>query len=161
MFSNVMLIIKDDELANYILQYTFVKLWLRRNHIGKIDNVPAYFFMAARSISISYIRDSKRAELRMSEFSSNLDNEYIQASIEEVILERELSSGQRKAIETALSCLPARQSEIMQLRFYESLNLKEIGLQTGIKYQSVVNNMYRAVQTLRDRYTDESELRVA
>ena len=161
MFSKVMLIIKDDELANDILQDTFVKLWLRRNHIGKIDNVPAYFFMAARSISISYIRDSKRAELRMSEFSSNLDNEYIQASIEEVILERELSSGQRKAIETALSCLPARQSEIMQLRFYESLNLKEIGLQTGIKYQSVVNNMYRAVQTLRDRYTDESELRVA
>jgi len=45
--------------------------------------------------------------------------------------------------------------------FYESLNLKEIGLQTGMKYQSVVNNMYRAVQALRDRYSDENKLRVA
>ena len=162
MYSRVLVIIKDDELANDILQDTFVKLWLRRSYIGKIDNVPRYFLMAAHSMCISYIRDSKREERRMLEIGSNIniDNDY-QSSIEEVILERELSFGQRKLIEDALSCLPPRQSEIIQLRFYESLNLKEIGLQTGIKYQSVVNNMYRAVQALRDKYSDESELRVA
>ena len=96
----------------------------------------------------------------MLEIGSDIDKDY-QSSIEEVILARELSAGQRKLIEAALSCLPPRQSEIIQLRFYESLNLREIGLQTGIKYQSVVNNMYRAVQALRDRYPDENKLRVA
>ena len=160
MYSKVILIIKDDEIANDILQDTFVKLWLRRTYIGKIDNVPHYFFMAARSMCISYIRDFKKAERSMLEIGSNIDKDY-QESIEELILERELSAGQRKVIQAALSCLPPRQSEIIQLRFYESLNLKEIGLQTGIKYQSVVNNMYRAVQALRDKYSDESKLRVA
>jgi RNA polymerase sigma factor (sigma-70 family) len=160
MYSKVIVIIKDEELANDILQDTFVKLWLRRNYIGKIDNVPHYFFMAARSICITYIRDFKKAERRMLEIGSNIDKDY-QASIEEVYLERELSFGQKKVIEDALSCLPRRQSEIIQLRFYESLNLREIGLQTGMKYQSVVNNMYRAVQALRDSYPDENKLRVS
>lgn len=160
MYSKVILIIKEDELANDILQDTFVKLWLRRTYIGKIDNVPQYFFVAARSMCINYIRDCKKAERAMLEIGYNIDKDY-QVSIEEVIVERELSLGHRKFIETALSCLPPRQSEVMQLRFYESLDLKEIGLQTGIKYQSVVNNMYRAVRTLRDRYSDEHKLCVA
>jgi len=160
MYTKVMGMIKDDELANDILQDTFVKLWLRRTFIGKIDNVLHYFLMAARSVCINYIRNLKKAERRSLEICSNIED-YIEASIEEVILERELSFGQKKVIEAALSCLSPRQSEIIQLRFYESLNLKEIGLQTGIKYQSVVNHMHRAVQVLRDRYSDENELRVA
>jgi len=161
MYSKVRFIIKDEDLANDILQDTFVKLWLRRNYIGKIDNVPNYFFMAARSTCISYLRDSKKSELRMLEIGANTEGDYVQSSVEEIILERELSFGQRKILDAALSCLPRRQSEVMQLRFYENLNLKEIGLHTGIKYQSVVNHMYRAVQALRDRYSNEDELRVA
>ena len=101
MYSKVIVIIKDEELANDILQDTFVKLWLRRTYIGKIDNVPHYFFMAVRSMCISYIRNFKKAERTMSEIGCNTHKDY-QVSIEEVILERELSFGQKKLIEAAL-----------------------------------------------------------
>ena len=82
-------------------------------------------------------------------------------SIEDIITQRETDLKQRRVINEALNKLTARQRQIIQLRFLESLNYSEIGAATGIKYQSVSNLIHRAVQTLRELYSSEDELRVA
>ena len=110
-----------------------------------------------RSVCFYYIKyrdavEAKKASIEFLEF---------QVSIEDEITQKEAILKQRRVIECALSKLPARQREIMRLRFFESLDCTEIGLVTGIKYQSVVNHMYRAVQTLRELYGSEDQLRVA
>lgn len=52
--------------------------------------------------------------------------EPFQTSIEDTITEREAILRQKKIVEAALKKLPRRQREIMKLRFYESLDSKEI-----------------------------------
>lgn len=157
LFIYVKRITKDEELADDVIQETFIRLWLKKEIIGKIDNVNGYFFAAIRSMCCNYLRNIKNLETKK-EALVFLD---IQDSIEDIITKKEVILKQRQVIEAALSKLPARQREIMRLRFFESLNCSEIGKVTGIKYQSVANHMYRAVQTLRELYTSEDELRVA
>ena len=48
--------------------------------------------------------------------------------------------------------MPSKQREIIHLSFFESLNYNQIADITGIKYQSVVNHVYRAVQLLRAEF---------
>lgn len=150
-------IINDADLINDLLQDMFIKLWLRKESTGPIDNVKGYFFTVMRALCFDYIKSRNAVEAK----KANIQFLDLQISIEDEITQRETTLKQRKVIESALNRLPKRQREIMRLRFYESLDCTEIGEKTGIKYQSVVNHMYRAVQTLRELYTSEDELRVA
>lgn len=150
-------IINDGDVINDLLQEMFIKLWLRKESTAPIENVKGYFFTVMRSLCIDYIKNRNAVKAK----ESGIEFSDLQISIEDEITHRETTLKQRKVIEYALNRLPERQREIMRLRFYESLNCTEIGAMTGIKYQSVVNHMYRAVQTLRELYGSEEELRVA
>jgi RNA polymerase sigma factor (sigma-70 family) len=149
--------VNDEVLADDLIQEMFIKLWLRKESIGPIGNVKGYFFAVMRSVCLDYIKNRGIVAAKRSSIEF-LD---LEISIEDEITQRESTLKQRSAIEYALNRLPVRQQEIMRLRFFEGLNCAEIGTMTGIKYQSVVNHMYRAVQTLRELYVSEDELRVA
>ena len=161
MYTSAKRLVKDVELTEDILQETFIKLWLRRETIGPVENVPGYFFMAARSMCLSHIKNSRTIQLKFEPIEASKFQEPVQTSIEDTITERETASRQKKIIETALKHLPTRQREIIRLRFYDSLNCKEIEKITGIQYQSVVNQMSRGVQKLRDFQFLKSQLRLA
>jgi DNA-directed RNA polymerase specialized sigma24 family protein len=51
-----------------------------------------------------------------------------------------------------LYTLPSRPREIIYLKYYEEMEYPKIAQLTGIKYQSVVNHVFRALQTLRMAY---------
>jgi len=149
--------LNNRELADDVIQEIFIKLWLKRELIGPIGNVKGYFFAAARSACLDFIRSrgTMKAKGPQIEFID------LEISTEEKITQVETTLKQKKMIELALNQLPLRQQEIMRLRFFEDMNCSEIADITGIKYQSVVNHMYRSIQTLRALYISEDELRVA
>ncbi len=149
MYSSVKRMVKDKELTDDILQDTFIKLWLKREAIGKVENVAGYFFIASRSMCLKYIRASEAMELKCESIEVSKFREPVQCSIEEAITERETSLRQKEIVQAALKSLPARQRKIMMLRFNKRLGHNEIGEITGLQYQSVANYLYRAVQTLR------------
>lgn len=141
-------IVKDEDVANDLIQDLFVKLWVKKASIGKIENVKAYFYSAVRSMSINYLRKLKTQQSRLTNFATD----EIQFSIEDSIIVEESNITLRQAIHDALKKLPSKQREIIHLSFYESLNYSQIVDITGIKYQSVVNHVYRAVQLLRTEF---------
>ncbi len=149
--------VNDEELTDDLIQEMFIKLWLRKESIGPIENVKAYFFTVMRSVCLDYIKSRRVVQTRMAGVVF-LD---LEISIEDKITQREAVLNQRKVIEHALNRLPDRQQEIIRLRFFDGMTCTEIGAITGIKYQSVVNHLYRAVQTLRGLFGTEAILKVA
>jgi len=150
-------ILKDEDQANDLLQDMFIKLWLKRTSIGKIENVKSYFYTSIRSIAFNYIRRTKLEDTKL----ASLIFADIQFSAEDIITERESNLKLKAVISNALNNLPSRQKEIIYLRFYESMDYNQIVDVTGIKYQSVVNHVHRAVQTLREEFRYGEELCVA
>ncbi len=138
-------IVIDQDDASDVIQELFVKLWDKRTTIGEIKHVKSYFYRALRSTAINHLRGMKMMESRNQYFSLvDLD-----LSTEDHLIAAESIFEQQQIVKDALNKLPVKQREIIYLRFYEDLEYKQIVEITGIKYQSVVNHIHRAVTMLR------------
>lgn len=82
-------------------------------------------------------------------FPTVVDGMLFQYSQEDFLVEIETNEERKDRLLTAINRLPSRQKEAIYLRYYEKLNLEEISQIQGIAYQSVLNNLQRALHTLR------------
>lgn len=146
--------VKDEETADDIIQDVFVKIWTKKEQIGYIKNVKAYFFTVARSMAVNYFRKQK-VEMERLEQVHDFEIEF---NREDIIVASETDIALKQAITNALNNLPARQREIVYLKFYEDMDYFKIAEVTGIRYQSVVNHVFRAIQTLRSALNPQNEL---
>lgn len=146
LFTYVVKMIKDEDLANDLLQDLFIKFWQGRTNIGPIGNVKAYFFKSIRSMVLNHIKSKQLKELRI----NAMPIPDLEFSKEELMMSEEFDSDLKHLMLVTLNKLPAKQREIIHMRFYQDLDYMEITKITGIKYQSVINHVYRAVQSLRE-----------
>lgn len=137
--------LNDDDLVDDLLQDLFVKFWENREKIGAIKNIEAYFYRSTRSIVLNYIRLKKH---RDSKLVLMPPAEHV-FSTEDIIVSKESNSLTKELLLSALNSLPAKQREILNMRFYDELTYPQIATVLGIRYQSVINHVYRAVQSLR------------
>lgn len=138
--------VKDEDVAHDLVQELFVKLWLKRSVIGEIQNVKAYVFTSIRCMGINYLKSLKLRESKV----LNMEISEFEFSAEEQITIRETDLILQAKMRVAIEKLPGRQREMIYLRYFEELDYKQIVEVTGLKYQSVINHIYRAVQLLRD-----------
>lgn len=150
-------IVNDAEDADDMIQDLFIKLWDRKSAIGKIGNVKAYFYAALRSVAINHLRGLKSQENK----HQQLVLVDLQPSVEDILIADENSCEQRQMVKAALQKLPLKQREVVFLRFYDNLEYAQIVEITGIKYQSVVNHIHRALTMLRNELKPTKSLRAA
>ena len=152
LYSYLFQIVKDEDIVDDLLQELFVKLWHKRNKLGAIKNVKAYFFTASRSMAINYFRQVKSQAARLEKFTQP----EMDFSAEDILVSAEDSTELKTNMANALNSLPARQREIIYLKFYEEMEYQKIAEVTGIQYQSVINHVFRALQTLRSEFKQHS-----
>jgi RNA polymerase sigma factor (sigma-70 family) len=133
------------QLIEDVIQDLLIHLWLHRSTINDTPSVKFYLIKAFRHRMLKTIRPlsdetglTDECENRMSEFSS-----------EENWIERENDLALKKQVRTALEQLPARQQEVIYLRFFQNLMPEEIAGLLAINSQSVSNIIQRALSNLR------------
>jgi len=139
-------IIKDEDLADDLLQDLFINFWQKRQHIGSIKNVKSYFYRATRSIVLNYIKSTQALATKL----DAMPEPEFEFTKEDLILSREFDEKLKGLMTVALNKLPSKQREVIYMRFYENMDYNEIAEITGTRYQSVVNNVYRGIQVLRN-----------
>ncbi|WP_448700590.1 RNA polymerase sigma factor [Mucilaginibacter sp. AW1-3] len=147
-------IIQDDDVCQDILQDLFIKMWERKEKFGQIKNVKVYFFKAARSMALNYIKTNKQHD------PLNDDHQYIDIVFcqEEILVDAERNKEAAFVLSSALNTLPERQREMIFLKYFDGWNYDQIADVTGIKYQSVVNHVHRAVTQLRTVLSSDEQL---
>lgn len=146
LFRYAITMVQDADLADDLLQELFIKFWENRARIGEITNVSGYFYRSTRCALLDHIRRSQLKETKLGAMPFT-EFEY---SNEDAIISRELDVEIKEAMMGAINNLPLKQREVIHMRFYQDLNYTQIAAITGIRYQSVVNQVYRAVQILRE-----------
>ncbi|MCD0487622.1 sigma-70 family RNA polymerase sigma factor [Pedobacter sp. MC2016-14] len=146
LFNYALKMIKDPDLAEDLLQDLFVKFWQNKCHIGAIKNVKAYFYRSVRAMMLNHIRSTQLKATKL----EDMPEPELEFSKEELMVSQEHESELKGLLHAALNKLPAKQREIIYMRFYQELDYLQIAEITGIRYQSVVNHVYRAVQILRE-----------
>lgn len=69
---------------------------------------------------------------------------------EELITHQESTTFRNKNLTTLLNKLPKRQREVLYLKYNCNLKTQEIADVMDINYQSVVNNIHKAIKGLRE-----------
>ncbi|HEX9511972.1 MAG TPA: sigma-70 family RNA polymerase sigma factor [Puia sp.] len=145
LYNYALKLLQDNDLANDAVQELFVKIWTKRNSIGKLQKVKPYFFTALRRQILNQLRNLQLRELRI----SRIPRPDIDFSPEEIVVKNEEYRSLQKKILELLNELPKRQKEVIYLHYFEEMDYAQISAIMGINYQSVLNLTQKALQKLR------------
>lgn len=140
-------ILEEEDQSKDVLQEVFIKLWEQRHRLGPIQNVKVYFFKVTRSIALKHLQKNNKYIFVDVEDHDDAEQVY---SHEDWLIRLECQKQQNNQLSAALNELPQRQREMLYLKYYDDLEYQQIAELTGIKYQSVVNHVHRAILQLRD-----------
>ncbi|MBQ8760463.1 MAG: sigma-70 family RNA polymerase sigma factor [Bacteroidales bacterium] len=149
-FSYILMLVKDRQLADDIFQDTFLKV-IRTIKAGAYKEEGKFIQFAMRvahNLVIDHFRKSKR--LPMVDAVNNeydfIDNaKYTDASVEDKMVEEQVYSDLRKMIDF----LPEEQKEVLNMRMYADMSFKDIADATNVSINTALGRMRYALINLR------------
>ena len=139
-------ITSHSEIVEDSIQDIFIELWNSRTRLKDTDSIRFYLFKVLRR---KIYRNLDLKTDYQADFTGLIwENE---GSIENLIIDNESQAERLKALTDAIQQLPPRQREVIELRFYHGFSYEQIAEITEINFQSVHNNMHRALTNLRQR----------
>lgn len=133
----------NEDVAQDAVQEVFIRIWYKKETIGQLQNVRAFFFTALRRQALNQLRGLRSLQILP---GTEPDIEF---SPEDIIIEQEHATERQLKISQYLNQLPRRQKEVIYLRFYEELSYTEIAEIMKVNYQSVINLAHKALTQLR------------
>lgn len=132
--------------AEDIVQDTLIKVWNRRDDWAEIESIEAYSITVCRNLALDHTakacnRTSSLDEKGM-ERADNASNP----------LERTSQLDRIEIVKALVDNLPEKQRSCIQLRDFEGKAYKEIARALGITEEQVKVNIFRARQTIKQRF---------
>lgn len=141
-------IVKDDVMAEEMVQNVFYKIWERKAHLSIQTSLTAYLYRAVYHESLNYIKHQKvktayqsYATVRMNEQTDNAEKKILLGELE-------------GRLRTALQELPEQCRTIFQMSRFEELKYKEIADRLGLSIKTVENQMGKALKLMRLKLVD-------
>ena len=150
-FTSIMLIVKDTDVAQDLLQDSFIKAIHtmkggRYNEEGKFSS---WISRIAHNLAIDYFRKEKRNPTIQLEDNIKAFNSltYAEDSAEALQIREETFSRLKDMIET----LPENQREVLIMRHYADMSFQEIADATGVSINTALGRMRYALINLRKK----------
>lgn len=133
--------------AEDIVQDTLIKVWNKRDTWAEIESIEAFSMAVCRNLSLDRIsrRESRNASLD----ERGIDRQDNAATPLEHAQQRDSVALVRQIIDS----LPLKQRMCIQLRDFEGKTYKEIASALGMTDEQVKVNIFRARQTIKQRFT--------
>ena len=150
-FTTIFLIVKDQDVAEDLLQDVFVKVLHtfnsdKYNEEGKFQ---PWVMRIAHNMAIDHFRKAKRYPTILLEDGSNLLNSlsFAEDSSEEQRIKEETLAWVRNLIDE----LPEAQKEVVIMRHYLDMSFQEIAEQTGVSINTALGRMRYALNHIRKK----------
>ena len=151
LFTYIMFVVRDHDLADDIFQETFVKV-ITKLHEGKYTDSGKFSFWLTR-IAHNVIMDWYRLHKSEHIIEPTGDNDLSNlrgASVLDTFRETEMVNEQVLIdIKRMVDQLPAAQREVVYMRYYQQLSFKEISELTGVSINTSLGRMRYALINLR------------
>lgn len=149
-YSYIIRIVKNEEVANDIFQDTFIKIimTLKQGRYTETGRFGAWLTRIAHNLIIDYYRQEK------SEGSVSTDDENLQLlnrrdlcddNIEDLMVNDQIRADIRRIVDA----LPAPQRDVVMMRFFNDMSFKEIAEATGVSINTALGRMRYALMNMR------------
>ena len=145
----------DQELVKDCVQDLFTELWIYRKRLSKVTSIHSYLLVSLRRKIFNSFKSFPHTTLGRD------DADYpfmITFSIQDQLVESETEQHRLDQLNYMMNILPARQKEVLYLKFYQNLSNQEIAELLNVQYQSVSNLLQRALAYLRSHWKEEFTL---
>lgn len=137
----------DEETALNCLQDLFFQLWENRESLSAVQSVKPYLIVSLRRQVFQHFRKTKRHGESAFLFYDELSD--IHFSAEDILIQNRNLYLKEKYVAQLLNSLPARQREVVYLRYFADMSIEDIAAALSVQYQSVANLLQRAYQVMR------------
>lgn len=149
-FTYIIMIVKNEDLANDIFQDTFIKVMtsLRKKKYEERGSLISWIIRISHNLIIDHYRKEKRLPTisnEDSEYDLFNDAVFSDKNIEEVIVKNQIEKDIRKLLDT----LPFEQKQVVLLRLFGDLSFKEISELTNVSINTALGRMRYALINLR------------
>jgi RNA polymerase sigma factor (sigma-70 family) len=149
-YSYILMLVKDRQLADDIFQDTFIKVikTIRSGSYKEEGKFIQWTMRIAHNLIIDHFRKSKRLPVvdnSNDKFDLMENLTLADASIEEQMITNQIHDDLRKLIEL----LPDEQREVLYLRLYAEMSFKDIAEMTNVSINTALGRMRYALINMR------------
>lgn len=157
LFTSILLIVKDEYVAEDLLQDTFIKAikMIRAGKYNEEGKFMPWISRIAHNMAIDYFRKQKRyPTIIMEDGSSVFDTlDFSENSIEDQKILLETQTNVRNLVDR----LPDTQREVLVMRHYMQMSFQEIADSTDVSINTALGRMRYALINLRKMMEQQSE----
>ena len=151
----IRMMVKDHDLADDILQETFIKAVqvIDDGRYADTGKFLSWMLRIAHNKVIDYLRSQKSAKtINESESGYNVLGtlRFADSSVEDRLISEQIALDVRRLVDH----LPQEQREVVMLRYYSGLSFQEIAEQTNVSINTALGRMRYALINLRKMIKD-------
>lgn len=144
LFSVAYRLMSNAQAAEDIVQETFLKLWMQRDKMEKVNNPEAYSITVLRRIFYDKMRARHLQEV-------DKDVGSLQVSSSQNISKQLEEADEYQRIRQLITHLPEPQARIMLMRDIEDRSFEEISIETGLTEVNIRSILSRARKKIREQ----------
>ncbi len=163
----------DSAEAEDVVQETMIKVWNRREQWDEIESIEAFCLTICRNMAVDRTRQASKKNISIDKCSSlqsptpnsspltpnfsflTPHSSLLTPNSTFLTPEERLEQNDRlQIVKRLIDSLPEKQRTAMQLRDIEGKSYKEIAEIMGINEQQVKTNIFRARQTIKEKFTE-------
>lgn len=136
-------VLRNDEIAQDLTQWCFMKLWECRQSISPDKNLPAWLYVTARNAAYK----ETRRQLTVARYLDRISLEDVDVTSEKVSdADVEIV---KKEVLKVINELPHARRRIFIMRTFEHKSVAQIAQELGISPKTVETQIYRAKSSVR------------
>ena len=144
LFSVAYRLMSNAQAAEDMVQETFLKLWMQRDKMEKIDNPEAYSITVLRRIFYDKMRAGHLQEV-------DKDVGSLQVSSSQNISKQLEEADEYQRVRQLITHLPEPQARIMLMRDIEERSFDEISIETGLTEVNIRSILSRTRKKIREQ----------
>ena len=142
----------NREDAEDIVQETLIKVWDKRDSWSEIESIEAFSLTICRNLALDHQRRLENRHLSLDETPIERPDSRSLSPAEAMI-----STDRISLVRRLVDSLPEKQRSCMQLRDFEGKSYREIAQVLGITEDQVKVNIFRARQTIKQRFNEAED----
>lgn len=158
LYSYIMFVVHDREIADDVFQETFVKVItrLQQGRYVPSGKFGAWLMRIAHNVMMDLYRNHRADKVVEAANDNDLSNIGGDGLLDVSIESQFVNSQVLRDVEKMMNNLPAPQREVVYMRFYQEMSFKEIAETTGVSINTSLGRMRYAILNLRRMAKDHN-----
>ena len=158
LFSYILFIVRDEDVANDVFQETFIKIIVKLRHrkYAPTGKFAAWCMRIAHNVIMDQFRQLKSERIVEPTENNDLSNLTHDDLLDSNIETRFINDQVMKDIQKMIDLLPPSQREVVFMRFFQQMSFKEIAKTTEVSINSALGRMRYAILNMRKMARDNN-----